>query len=210
MDFMKNYLKNIQIFFDVFFDGLIGIKIFFFSTRKDRFGYFATTATIRPPFFGNKNNIYIYDHCGINSFANFICQKGKFILRRNCSVGPNLTVITFNHKYNTVGQIPEAIGWNNLDSIDVIVNEHVWIGSNVTLCPGTIIGRGSIVAAGSVCIKNQFYPPYSIIGGNPAKFIKYRLSLEDQIQQELLVFNESERLSILELSENFKKVTRIK
>lgn len=155
-----------------------------------------------------KQNVYIYDNCGINSDAKFICQTGKFIMYRNCSVGPGLTVITFNHKYNIVGQRPEAENWGDLVPNDVIVNEDVWIGANVTLCPGTIIGRGSIIAAGSVCIKSQTYPPYSIVGGNPAKFIKFRLTLEEQIKQEKMYYTQEERINIEIIKENYITIRR--
>lgn len=202
-------LNKIKIIFELFVDGFKGIVMSFFSSRKDRYGYLAETANIRTPVWGPKQNIYIYEHCGINADAKFICQVGKFIMRRNCSVGPSLTVITFNHKYTVVGQRPEADGWGELEASDVIVNEDVWIGANVTLCPGTIIGRGSIIAAGSICVKNQVYPPYSIIGGNPSKFIKFRLTLEEQILQEQLLYNESDRINIEILKENYNSIKRI-
>lgn len=137
---------NLKILREVIIDGLQGLKMSFFTSRKDRYGYLAQTSSVRTPVWGAKQNVYIYDNCGINADAKFICQVGKFIMRRNCSVGPNLTVITCNHKYNTVGQRPEGDSWDELEPNDVIVNEDVWIGANVTLCPGTVIGRGSIIA----------------------------------------------------------------
>jgi acetyltransferase-like isoleucine patch superfamily enzyme len=202
-------INKIKIFVEVFLDGFKGLTMSFFSSRKDRYGYLSQTANIRTPVWGTKQNVYIYEYCGINADAKFICQAGKFTLRRNCSVGPGFTVITFNHKYTDVGKRPEVEGWGELEPSDVIVNEDVWIGANVTLCPGTIIGRGSVIAAGSVCIKNQTYPPYSIIGGNPSKFIKFRLSLEEQMQQEQLLYNESERIDIEILKENYYRIKRV-
>ncbi len=195
---------KIKILYTTVISGFQGIRMSFFSSRRDRYGYLAASSSVMTPAWGPKQNVYIYDHCGINADAKFICQKGKFILKRNCSVGPSLTVITCNHKYNIVGQRPEVHGWGDLEPNDVIVNEDVWIGANVTLCPGAIIGRGSIVAAGSVCVKNKIYPPYSIVGGNPAKFIKFRLTLEEQIQQELLLYSENNRLDKEVLINNFR------
>jgi acetyltransferase-like isoleucine patch superfamily enzyme len=188
--------------------GFVGLKMSFFSSRKDRYGYFDKTSSIMTPVWGVKQNVYIYDHCGINADAKFICQAGKFVMKSNCSVGPGLTVITCNHKYRKVSQRPESDTWGELESYDVIVNEDVWIGANVTLCPGTVIGRGSIIAAGSVCIKNKDYPPYTIIGGNPAKFIKFRLSLSEQLQQEKLFYNESAKISESELINNWSNLNR--
>lgn len=178
-------------------------KMYFFSCRKDRFGYLAPTAFLRPPMWGNKKNVFIYENCAINGFFTMASQRGVFIMKRNCSVGPGLTVITANHNYSDVGIRPETNDWGIGIPDKVIVNEDVWIGANVTLCPGVVIGRGSIVAAGSICVKSKSYPPYSIIGGNPAKFIKFRLCLEDQIKQEKLFYSDKEMIEISTLTENY-------
>lgn len=59
----------------------------------------------------------------------------------------------------------------------IIINDDVWIGSNVIIMSGVNIGRGSVIAAGSVIVKDV--EEYAVVGGNPAKFIKYRLSEEE-------------------------------
>lgn len=59
----------------------------------------------------------------------------------------------------------------------VVVENDVWIGQNCALAAGVILGTGSIIAANSVVTKNV--PPYAIVGGNPAKIIKFRFT--DQI-----------------------------
>jgi len=62
------------------------------------------------------------------------------------------------------------------------IGHDVWIGSNVTLSSNISIGTGAVVAANSTVTKNV--PPYAIVGGNPAKVIKYRF--DDATIQELL------------------------
>lgn len=198
---MKKKLRSI-------IEGFKSIKMHYFSSKNENYGYLAESSIIRQPSWGSKKNIFINENCGINSDSKFVCQAGKFILKKNCSVGPNFTVITFNHKYSNANQRPETDGWGELLPDDVIVNEDVWIGANVILCPGTIIGRGSIIAAGSVCIKKQEYPPYSIIGGNPAKFIKFRLSLDEQIQHEQLFYNQFDKINIEILINNFNTIIK--
>lgn len=50
------------------------------------------------------------------------------------------------------------------------IEDKVWFGANVTICPGVTIGEGAIVAAGAVVTKDV--APRTIVGGVPAKFIK--------------------------------------
>lgn len=180
-------------------DAWLGFKRCFLSSRRDSYGYISSTAKVQQPIWGNKSNIYIYDYSSINGCCKFLSNKGRFILKKNCSVGAGLTVITANHLYDKIGLYPEGPGWGNEEGEDVVVEEDVWIGANVILCPGVHIGRGCVVAAGSVCVKSREYPPYTVLGGNPAKVIRFRFSLEQQIEHEKIRFSEDERISFEEL-----------
>lgn len=55
----------------------------------------------------------------------------------------------------------------------VIINDNVWIGMNAIILPGVTIGKGAVIAAGSVVTKDV--PPYSLVGGNPAKIIRQQV-----------------------------------
>lgn len=57
-----------------------------------------------------------------------------------------------------------------------IIGNDVWVGYRVTILSGVKIGDGAVIAAGAVVTKDV--PPYAIVGGNPAKLIKYRFSPE--------------------------------
>jgi acetyltransferase-like isoleucine patch superfamily enzyme len=54
----------------------------------------------------------------------------------------------------------------------VVIHDYVWIGARAMICPGVTVGEGAIVAAGSVVTKDV--APYTIVGGNPARYIKDR------------------------------------
>lgn len=56
----------------------------------------------------------------------------------------------------------------------LILGNDVWVGANVTFKRGVTVGTGAVVAANSVVVKDV--PPYAVVGGNPAKFIKNRFS----------------------------------
>ncbi|SDW45913.1 Hexapeptide repeat of succinyl-transferase [Lutibacter oricola] len=105
--------------------------------------------------------------------------KGHIKIGSFCSIGQNVSIQESYHNYNNVSSY--LIGKNILkdnDSDDfiskgnIIIEEDVWIGSNSIILSGVRIGRGSVIAAGSIVTKNV--PRYSIYGGNPAKEIKKR------------------------------------
>ena len=87
--------------------------------------------------------------------------------------------------------------------LPVRVEDGVWCGANVTILKGVTIGRGSVVAAGAVVTKT--FPPYSIIGGVPARFIKFRWTIDEIIEHEKLLYPKDNRMSRAQLNEIFMK-----
>jgi len=77
------------------------------------------------------------------------------------------TFSTYPFKVMILGEKKEA--WSKGP---IIVEDDVWIGTRAMILSGVRIGQGAIIAAGAVVTKDV--PPYSIVGGNPAKIIKYR------------------------------------
>ena len=71
---------------------------------------------------------------------------------------------------------------NSRSKGDIIVADDVWIGYGATIMSGVHIGQGAVVAADAVVTKDV--PPYAIVGGVPAKVIKYRF--EPEMIEELL------------------------
>ena len=66
------------------------------------------------------------------------------------------------------------------DNRPVVIGNDVWIGANVIILPGIHIGDGAVLAAGAVVTKN--IDDYAIVGGVPAKVIRYRFQKEDIIK----------------------------
>jgi len=67
---------------------------------------------------------------------------------------------------------------------DVIIGNDVWLGKNSIVLSGVSIGDGAVVAAGSVVTRNV--KPYSIVGGVPARELRFRFS-EEQVEQLLSI-----------------------
>lgn len=88
-----------------------------------------------------------------------------------------------DHNYQVVGKAM----WNSGrgDKHRIQVEDDVWIGHGAILLAPCRVGRGAIVAAGSVVTRDV--PPYAIVGGNPAKTIKMRFTPEQILEHERLL-----------------------
>lgn len=88
--------------------------------------------------------------------------------------------VRFVGKDDHITNKPEKTIWDSGrgDSFKTYVGNDVWIGENVVVLAGVHIGDGSIVAAGSVVVKDV--EPCTIVGGNPAKFIKNRFKTDTE------------------------------
>ncbi|MDX8334910.1 CatB-related O-acetyltransferase [Candidatus Cetobacterium colombiensis] len=101
-----------------------------------------------------------------------IASGVKFILGGNHEIN---TFTTYPFKSRVFkGKIKSQT--KNSSNGKIILKDDVWIGMDSTLISGITIGQGAIIAAGSFVTKDVL--PYSIVGGNPAKIIKYRYSKE--------------------------------
>ena len=167
------------------------------------------TASVAPDIMVyNPNYLVMEENTRISSKSIIMNVYAKFIMKRYSGAAVNLTVITGNHPqipgryYRTISKKKENLDISLYDK-DVIVNEDVWIGCNVTLLSGVTIGRSSIIAAGSVVTKSM--PPYCVIAGVPAKPIKIKWTIDEIIFHEQTLFSKEEQYSKEWLLEEFAK-----
>lgn len=117
---------------------------------------------------GNINRFKIDEtsHLKSNTFIN--CDGGVYI-GKYFHTGRNLTIFSTNHNYNSSESIPYD---DTVIEKEVIIEDYVWCGANVTIVPGVKIGEGAIIGSGALVSKEV--PKYAIVGGNPAVILKYR------------------------------------
>lgn len=103
---------------------------------------------------------------GSNCFFNRNCSlssRDKIIIGNNCMFANNVVIIDNNHKFGKI----ENIGYT---SKKITIEDNVWIGANSVILEGVKIGKGAVVAAGSIV--NKDVEEYTMVAGVPAEKIK--------------------------------------
>jgi acetyltransferase-like isoleucine patch superfamily enzyme len=115
-------------------------------------------------------------------------ENGKLTVGNFCSIAANVNIyLGGNHRTDWITTYPFGCihknVFNNFNGEghpstkgNVVIGNDVWISNNVTIMSGVTIGDGVVIANNSHVVKNV--EPYTIVGGNPAKFIKYRFKPE--------------------------------
>ena len=86
------------------------------------------------------------------------------IIGKNCCIGEDVRLLTGSHDVTS----PHF----DLVTKPIVIHDNVWIATGAIVLPGVTIGEGAVVAAGAVVTKDV--PPWTVVGGNPARVIKER------------------------------------
>ncbi len=134
-----------------------------------------------------KNEITIGDNFYIGRYSQIECDV---TIGNNVIVGNHVAFVgKYDHHFKEVGvtirqasQIRDKdYNWLGLNS-KVTVGDDVWIGYGAIIMSGVHIGKGAIIAAGSLVTKDV--EAYAIVGGNPARLLKYRFNEKEIVQHE--------------------------
>ena len=162
--FIKNVIKEPNI--------IVG-DYTYYDDEKDPTGFERNNVLFNYPIFGDK--LIIGKFCQIASGAQFIMGAANHRLR-------SATTYPFNIMSETWAEIAPAHLSQLPHKGDTVIGNDVWFGRNCVVMPGVRIGGGAIIAAQSVVTKDV--APYTVVGGNPARFLKKRF--DDELTDLLL------------------------
>ncbi len=110
-------------------------------------------------------------------------KENRLIIGNYVSIAKDVTfVLNSDHPLDRISTFPfkvEVLGECESEAVskgDIVVDDDVWLGCGAIVLSGVHIGQGAVVAAGAVVTKDV--PPYAIVGGVPAKVIRYRFNEE--------------------------------
>lgn len=95
--------------------------------------------------------------------------SGGLAIGSYVNIGPNCSILSSHHRFD----LPwKPMAFQGITRAPVVIEDDVWIGANVVVLPGVRVGRGAIVGANAVVTDNV--EPYAIVGGTPARLLRYR------------------------------------
>lgn len=113
------------------------------------------------------SHVSLGDNSGIGRGSSI---SGTVEIGKDVMMGPYCTIYCRNHAFDRLDIPMREQGY--LPEKKVVIEDDVWLGGHVIILPGVHIGKGAIVGAGAIVTKDV--PEYAVVGGNPAKVIKYR------------------------------------
>lgn len=151
-----------------------GAEIQGLSVNGVRFGDNVTVgalAMIRPSgYYGRAigMGLTVGDRSNIGPYA-YIGASGGITIGNDVMMGPRVSMFAENHNFAQTDVLMRDQG---VSHAPIRIEDDCWLASNCVILAGVTVGRGSVVAAGAVVTKDV--PPFSIVGGNPARTIRSR------------------------------------
>lgn len=157
--------RNASLHNHVYIDGLCrdGINIGYNFTLREE-SIIESTGILSAP----GDGLEIGNNVGISQYA-FIAVRGKIRIGDNVIIGPYVKIYSANHNFDDPDRLIREQGESRQG---IVIGNDCWLGAGSTVLDGVHIGDGCVIAAGSVVTRDV--PPYSVVGGIPAKLLKSR------------------------------------
>lgn len=136
-------------------------------------------------------NVSVGNNVSIGKRAEMMATRAEIVIGNEVMIGPGVTIVTGDHRIDLIGRYMRSVGDDEKlpdNDKDVVIEDDVWIGCNVTILKGCHIGKGSVIAAGAVCIND--IPNYAIVAGVPAKVVRFRFDKNEIEKHERILYGD--------------------
>lgn len=141
--------------------------------KKSQLGQCGKNSVLEYPVrFSYPRGVFIEENVKVRSGCHIVnSSEERVVIKKYTVLAFDCMILTNSHR-STVGIPQFLLGSSHINdkSADVVIEEDVWVGVRVTLLPGTHLGRGCIVGAGSIV--SGEVPPYALVVGSPARVVK--------------------------------------
>lgn len=177
-------------------------KIFFRTTNPKNYLKCGKNVDLFGPLNLDPTKVELDSFVRLQPGIRIISNNGKVVVKKYSAIGAESVIIPGSH-IPTVG-LPQYLSMEHINdtATTIVVNEDCWIGAGVYLLSHADVGRGAVVAAGSIVTKA--IPQYAVVAGSPAKVIAVRFNKDQILQHEALLYPEEERMSETDIDKLFE------
>ena len=148
------------------------------------------------------SRLFLGNDIHIGSHATMWAVHTRIVIGDKVVMGPGVTTMGSNHDMRLIGRfmkdLPES-GSKSENDMDVVLETDIWVGTRAIILKGVRVGRGAVIGAGAIVTKS--IPPYTIVGGNPARPIRSRGTVDQIMAHEQNLYPPEARLSAQQISD---------
>jgi len=131
-----------------------------------------------------------------------VAAESRIIIGSKVMFGPAVTILGGDHNTAVAGRFMYDVRDKRpQDDQDVVIEDDVWVGARAVILKGVHVGRGSIIAAGSLVYRNV--PPYSTVAGVPAITVNRRFDIDTILAHEKALYPPEKRLDRSQIEKAF-------
>jgi len=151
---------------------------------RPRFASYGANFRFDPTGTYSFENIHVGDNVNLGVRPTLVAAKSRIRIAGDVIFGPEVAIFGGGHNVHEIGTpIPQVQHKQGDEDLGVQIGRDVWVGTRAIILRGADVGRGSVIAAGSVITKSV--PDYAVVGGNPANVISFRFTPPEAVEHEI-------------------------